>query len=155
MVRDDIKSIGIPLWNTDIKIVDMDDGSTIVPVGEVGELCFRGSQRMKGYLPTEEGYTGPGYDEEGYVYTGDAAYMDEDSRLFLVDRTKDMINVSGFKVYGTTVEDVVYRHPAVAMCAAFAAPDEKDPSNERVKLVVQLKEGYQPGDGIKEEIIEL
>jgi long-chain acyl-CoA synthetase len=155
MVRDDIKSIGIPLWNTDIKMVDMDDGSTIVPVGKVGELCFRGAQRMKGYLRTEEGYTGPGYDEEGYVHTGDAAYMDEDGRLFLVDRTKDMINVSGFKVYGTTVEDVVYEHPSVAMCAAFAAVDEEDPTNERVKLVVQLKEEYEPEDRIREEILGL
>ena len=155
MVRDDIKSIGIPTWNTDIKIVDMDDGSTIVPVGKVGELCFRGTQRMKGYLPVEEGYTGPGYDEEGYVHTGDAAYMDEDGRLFLVDRTKDMINVSGFKVYGTTVGDVAYEHSCVAMCAAFSAPDENEPTNERVKLVVQLKEGYEPEDSIKEEILGL
>ena len=110
---------------------------------------------MKGYLPAEEGYIGPGYDEEGYVHTGDAAYMDEDGRLFLVDRTKDMINVSGFKVYGTTVEDVVYEHSCVAICAAFAASDEIDPANERVKLVVQLKEGYEPEDSLKEEILGL
>ena len=150
-----IRSIGIPLWNTDVKIVDADDGRTPVPVGEVGELCFRGAQRMKGYLETEEGYAGPGYDEEGFVHTGDLAYMDEDGLLFLVDRVKDMINVSGFKVYGTTVENVVYRHPAVALCAAFAVPDEGDPLNERVKVVVQLREGFEPGRALEEEIIGL
>jgi acyl-CoA synthetase (AMP-forming)/AMP-acid ligase II len=155
MIRDDIKSIGIPLWGTDIKIVDMDDKKTIMPVGKVGELCFNGTQRMKGYLPTEEGYTGPGYDEDGFVHTGDAAYMNEDGLIYLVDRTKDMINVSGFKVYGTTVEDVVYEHPRVAMCAAFAAPDEDDLTNERVKLVVQLKKGYEQEDSIREEILGL
>jgi len=155
MIREDIKSIGVPLWNTDVKIVDMDDGRTILPVGMVGELCFGGPQRMKGYLEAEEGYTGPGYDGEGYVHTGDAAYMDHDGLLYLVDRTKDMINVSGFKVYGTTVEDIVYRHPAVAMCAAFAAPDKEDLSNERVKLVVQLKEGYEPEERIREDIFGL
>jgi len=155
MIRDDIRSIGIPLWGTDIKMVDMEDKETVVPVGEVGELCFNGTQRMKGYLPTEEGYTGPGYDEDGFVHTGDAAYMTEDGLIFLVDRTKDMINVSGFKVYGTTVEDVVYEHPSVAMCAAFAVADEKDPTNERVKLAVQLKKGTEPDDRIEAEIIAL
>lgn len=154
-IKEDIKSIGIPSFNTDVKLVDMDDKTTIVPVGEVGEICFKGPQRMLGYLKTEEGYTGPGYDDEGYVHTGDAAYMDEDGLLYLVDRTRDMINVSGFKVYGTTVEDVVYQHPAIAMCAAFSVPDRDDPTNERVKLAVQLKKGYEPSKAIEDEILKL
>ncbi len=155
MIRQDIKSIGIPSWNTDIKLVDMEDRTTIMPVGEVGELCFKGPQRMKGYLPTEEGYDGPGYDSDGFVHTGDAAYMDEDGLLYLVDRTKDMINVSGFKVYGTTVEDAVYEHPAIAMCAAYAVPDKKDETNERVKLAIQLKSGFESSEQIEKEILAL
>jgi len=154
-MKEGIRSIGIPVWNTDVKIVDFEDKKTIVPVGEVGEICFKGPQRMKGYLQTEEGYTGPGYDEEGYVHTGDAGYMNEDGMLFITDRTKDMINVSGFKVYGTTVEDVVHQHPGVAMCAVIAVPDEKDPNNERVKLIVQLNREVEPSQKIEEEILKL
>ena len=153
--KEDLKPVGIPVWNTDIKIVDFEDQKKIVPVGEAGELCFKGIQRMKGYLPTEDGYSGSGIDDEGFVHTGDGVVMDEDGILTMVDRTKDMINVSGFKVYGRTVEDVVYAHPAVSECAAIAVPDEKDPMNERVKLVVQLKEGVEPGKKIEDEIMQM
>lgn len=153
--REALKSVGIPLWNVDIKVVDLKDQKTVLPVGETGEICFNGPNRMVGYLPTDEYYTGPGFDEDGFVHTGDVGYMDKDGALHLVDRSKDMINVSGFKVYAPVVEDLVYKHPAVSNVAAIAVPDEEEPMNERVKLVVQLKKGVEPSEKVENEIVKI
>jgi long-chain acyl-CoA synthetase len=129
------KSIGVPLPDTDCKIQDPATGNE-VPIGEKGEIVVRGPQIMKGYWP----HAGSGLTDDGWLHTGDIGFMDEDGYFFLSDRIKDMVNVSGMKVYTTTVDEVLYRHPAVFMAAAFGVPDPKNPAGERVMAVIQLKE---------------
>ena len=131
------KSIGVPLPDTDCKLVDRNSGEE-VPFGEAGEIAVRGPQIMKGYWPD----AGSGLSEDGWLFTGDIGYMDEDGYFFLSDRIKDMVNVSGMKVYTTSVDEVLYKHPGVLMAAAIGVPDPKNPGSERVMAVIQLKEGY-------------
>ena len=127
--------IGIPTPDTECKLVDPESGEE-VPFGEPGEVVLRGPQVMKGYWPE----AGSGLTETGWLHTGDIAVMDEDGYLQLVDRIKDMVNISGMKVYTTHVDEVLFAHPAVLMAAAFGVPDPKVPGSERVMAVIQLKE---------------
>ena len=131
-----IGSIGIPICNTDIKIVDIDTKSEL-PQGQIGELCIKGPQVMKGYWnkPEETAKV----IKDGWFYTGDIGYMDKDGFFFIVDRLKDMIIVSGYKVFPRDVEEVLYKHPAVQQAAVIGVPDPR--TTERVKAYVQLKEG--------------
>jgi long-chain acyl-CoA synthetase len=136
-------SIGLPLPNTDIRLVDPDT-QTPVAQGEPGEICIKGPQVMQGYykLPKE---TLQVMDAEGYLHTGDVAVQDADGYLTIVDRTKDMINVSGFKVFSKKIEDILTDHPAIAQVAAIGFPDPKKPGSELVKAYVTLDEdaGFQ------------
>jgi long-chain acyl-CoA synthetase len=127
--------MGLPVPDTECKLVDPDTGRE-VPFGESGEVVVRGPQIMKGYWPE----TGSGLTEEGWLHTGDIAHMDEDGYFHISDRVKDMVNVSGNKVYTTTVDEILYRHPAVHMAAAIGVPDAGNPGSERVMAVIQLKE---------------
>ncbi|MBK8971501.1 MAG: AMP-binding protein [Hahellaceae bacterium] len=126
-----IGTIGLPIPNTEIKIVD-DNGLTL-GVGEMGELLVRGPQCMKGYWqrPDETAKT---VTPDGYIKTGDIVLVQPDGYLRIVDRKKDMIIVSGFNVYPNEVEDVVTGHPDVVECAAIGVPDIK--SGEAVKVFV-------------------
>ena len=81
--------------------------------------------------------------KDGWLHTGDIAVMDSDGYLQIVDRIKDMVNVSGMKVYTTVVDEALFAHPAVLMAAAFGVPDPEIPGSERVMAVVQLKEDYR------------
>jgi long-chain acyl-CoA synthetase len=110
-----------------------------VPFGEPGEVVVRGPQIMKGYWPQP----GSGLTKEGWLHTGDIAYMDEDGYFHMSDRVKDMVNVSGMKVYTTTVDEVLYRHPGVEMAAAIGVPDPENPGSERVMAFVQLRADYR------------
>jgi long-chain acyl-CoA synthetase len=130
--------MGIPSPDTECKLVDSDSGQE-VPFGEPGEVVVRGPQIMKGYWPEP----GSGLTDDGWLHTGDIAVMDEDGYFHLSDRVKDMVNVSGMKVYTTTVDEVLYKHPAVHMAAAIGVPDPKTPGSERVMAVIQLKDGFQ------------
>jgi long-chain acyl-CoA synthetase len=130
--------IGIPSPDTECMLVHPDTGEE-VPFGETGEIVVRGPQIMKGYWPEP----GSGLTEDGWLYTGDIGLMDEDGYFQLVDRSKDMVNVSGLKVYTTHVDDVLYKHPAVLAAAAFGVPDPKVPGSERVMVAIQLKEEYK------------
>lgn len=130
--------IGIPTPDTECRLVDPETGEE-VPLGEPGEIVLRGPQVMKGYWPD----TGSGLTETGWLHTGDIAVMDEDGYLQLVDRIKDMVNISGMKVYTTHVDEVLFAHPAVMMAAAFGVPDPKIPGSERVMAVVQLKDEHK------------
>ena len=132
------KGMGVPSPDTECKLVDPGTGEE-VPMGEPGEVTLRGPQIMKGYWPE----SGSGLTSEGWLRTGDIAYMDEDGYFHLSDRVKDMVNVSGMKVYTTTVDEVIFKHPAVCMAAAFGVPDPDLPGSERVMAVIQLKEGLQ------------
>jgi len=131
------RSVGIPVPDTDVKLVDPDTGEE-VPFGEAGEIIVRGPQLMKGYWPTP----GKGLTEDGWIATGDIAKMDEDGYFNIVDRIKDMINVSGMKVYSRVFEDILYEHPAVNEAAIIGIPDPERPGSERVKAFILLSPEY-------------
>ncbi len=130
--------IGVPLPDMDCRLVDPDSGED-VPIGKPGELVIRGPQIMLGYWPEP----GSGLTSDGWLHTGDIAVMDETGYFQIVDRLKDMVNVSGLKVYTTEVDEVLFKHPAIAVAAAFGIPDIEIPGSERVMAVVALKEGFQ------------
>jgi len=130
--------IGVPVPDMDCRLMDPDSGED-VPFGKPGELVIRGPQMMVGYWPKP----GSGLTGEGWLHTGDVAVMDETGYFQIVDRIKDMVNVSGMKVYTTEVDEVLFKHPAIAVAAAFGIPDVEIPGSERVMAVVVLKEGYR------------
>ncbi len=133
------KSPGIPVPDTEIKMVDADSGKTLsleeIRAGKPGELYMRGPQRMLGYWPAP----GTGLDPEGYVKTGDVVTVDKNGYFAIVDRTKDMIVVSGYKVYSRELEDMLYGHPGVEMAAVVGVPDPEREGSERVAVYVQPK----------------
>jgi long-chain acyl-CoA synthetase len=112
-------SVGTAIANVELRIVDPLD--TEVEHGTWGEICIKGPNVMLGYWnrpeETAEALRG------GWFHSGDVGYMDDDGFVFIVDRTKDMINAAGFKVWPREVEEVLYQHPAVAECAVYAVPD--------------------------------
>jgi long-chain acyl-CoA synthetase len=130
--------IGVPCPDTDCRLVDPETRQD-VPQGEPGELMVRGPQVMKGYWPDP----GSGLTPDGWLATGDIAVMDEEGHFQIVDRIKDMVNVSGMKVYTTQVDEVLFRHPSVLMAAAFGIPDPDVPGSERLMAVIQLKDRAQ------------
>jgi long-chain acyl-CoA synthetase len=139
-------TIGIPLPSTQAKIIS-DDGQEL-PIGEIGELCIKGPQVMKGYWQRQEA-TDEILDAEGWLRTGDIGLIQEDGYLRIVDRKKDMILVSGFNVYPNELEDVLATLPGVLQCAAIGVPDEK--SGEAIKVFVVVK----PGESLtKEQVVE-
>ena len=146
-MKQEKRGMGIPVPDTDVKLVDPETGKE-VPFGEVGEIVLRGPQVMKGFWPEP----GSGLTEGGWLHTGDLAYMDEDGYFFIQDRTKDMINVSGLKVYSTSVDEVLFKHPGVLMAVAVGVPDPNIPGSERVMAVVRLRDEYK-GKVTAEDII--
>jgi long-chain acyl-CoA synthetase len=130
-------TIGLPIPDTDCRIVSLEDPDSEVPVGERGELCIKGPQVMLGY------YNKPEATAEmirgGWLHTGDIAIMDDEGFFQIVDRMKDMIIVSGFNVYPTEVEAVIYRHPKVLKACVVGLPDDR--TGERVKAFVVAKDG--------------
>ena len=132
-----VGSIGVPAPNTDSKIMDLETGEKELQPGEIGELVVKGDQVMTGYWQRPEETST--VLKEGWLYTGDIAYRDEDGFFYIVDRKKDMIITGGLNVYPRDVEEVLYTHPAVreAVCAGI-----KDPYwGEMVKAYIVLKEG--------------
>jgi len=123
--------IGVPIPSTEAAILD-DDGAPLPP-GEVGEICLRGPQVMKGYWnrPDE---TARVFTADGWLRTGDIGVMDEHGSIRITDRKKDMIIVSGFKVFPNEIEDVITMHPGVLEAGAIGIPDER--TGEAVKVVV-------------------
>jgi long-chain acyl-CoA synthetase len=113
-------SIGLPVTGTECKIVDLKTGDRVLPIGEAGELCLRGPQVMKGYWNRPQETAAAMRD--GWLHTGDIARMDEDGYFYIVQRKKDMIIVSGFNVYPTEVEDVLFTHSAVKEVAVIGVP---------------------------------
>jgi len=128
-------SIGLPIPSTDVAIWSEDNQP--LAIGEVGELMVRGPQVMKGYWQRPD-ETAKVLGPDGWLHTGDIARMDDNGYVYIVDRKKDMILVSGFNVYPNEVEDVVMQHPGVAEVAAVGVPDEH--SGEVVKLFVVRKD---------------
>ncbi len=137
-------SIGLPVPSTDVCIKG-DDGK-LLPMGEIGELCVKGPQVMRGYWQRPED-TAQSIDADGWLHTGDVARMDEKGYFYIVDRKKDMILVSGFNVYPNEIEDVIAMMPGVLEVAAIGVPDEK--SGEAVKVFVVRKDPALSVDQIK------
>lgn len=132
-------SIGIGVPSTDYKIVDLGEGTKELPAGETGEIVIKGPQVMKGYwnMPEETALAL----RDGWLYTGDIAYMDEDGFAFIIDRKKDLIIASGYNIYPRDVEEIIYEHPAIQEAVVVGIPDMY--RGETVKAVVVLKEGKQ------------
>ncbi len=136
-----IGSIGFPLPGTDVKIVDLADGTKELTQGEDGELAIYGPQVMKGYWkrPDANKEVFRQIDGKRYFLTGDIGNIDKDGYITITDRKKDMIIVGGFNVYPREVEDILYTHPDVELAAVVGIPDEK--SGEKVKAFIKFKEG--------------
>ncbi len=129
-------SIGLPLPNTQIRIVDTKKGMVEVPLGERGEIIVKGPQVVEKYLDeVAKNIT----IKNGWLYTGDIGKFDKDGYLYLLDRKKDMIIVSGYSVYSSEVEDIIRTNPAVSECAIIGAPD--DETGEAVMAFILLKQG--------------
>ncbi len=130
-------SIGQPAPGTDISIRALEDPKKGVALGEKGEICIKGPQVMQGY------WKRPEVNEEtfvdGFFRTGDVGYMDDDGFIFIVDRIKDMINCSGFKVYPRRIEEAIHTHPAVAEVTVIGIPDAY--RGEAPKAFIVLKDG--------------
>jgi long-chain acyl-CoA synthetase len=130
-------SVGTAVESFQVKIFDEHDRE--VPRGQWGEIVIRGPGVMKGYWgkpeDTERALRG------GWLHSGDIGRMDEDGYIFIVDRVKDMINVSGFKVWPAEVEHLLYRHPAVKEAAVYGAPDAL--KGEQVRAAIVVKEGHR------------
>ncbi|MFA5002607.1 MAG: class I adenylate-forming enzyme family protein [Methanolinea sp.] len=130
------QSVGIPVGYSEVCIVDSSDPGRVLFPGETGEIALRGPSVAQGYwnMPKESGETFlPG----GWFLTGDMGYMDNEGALFITDRKKDMIIMSGWKVYPTEVENILLQHPAVADAAIFGIPDERKGEIPVAALVVK------------------
>ncbi len=153
-----IGSIGIPIQSTVIKLMDTSTGEEEVPIGEAGEIVVCAPQLFKGYHnnPKETANALREFEGKKWLYTGDVARMDEDGYFTIVDRTKDMINVSGYKVFSREVEEVLTEHPAVDCCAIVGIVNPDRPGSEFVKAIIQLSQNYKDKDHeeLEETIIE-
>jgi long-chain acyl-CoA synthetase len=134
-------SCGMPMPRVNLKMLDLDDPTKYVPRGERGELCISGPNVMKGYWNNDEA-TAAVTTFDGFMRTGDVAYMDEDGFVFIVDRTKDMLLCGGFNVYPRTIEEAIYEHPAVEEVSVIGIPDEY--RGQSPKAFIKLKGKAQP-----------
>ncbi|MBW2365000.1 MAG: AMP-binding protein, partial [Deltaproteobacteria bacterium] len=136
-------SVGVPIPDTDLKIVDIDTGKKEMNVGEEGEVIFKGPQMCLGYYnkPDETANS----IRDGWFYTGDIGKLDEDGYLYIVDRKKDMIIAGGFNIYPRDIDEVLFEHPKVLEACAIGVPDEY--RGETVKAYIVPK----PGETLTEE----
>lgn len=130
-------STGVPLPDVELRIVDVDTGETDLAANEVGEVVIRAPQIMQGYWnrPEETAQML----RNGWIFTGDIGYLDEDGYLFLIDRKKDLIKPSGFQVWPREIEEIIATHPSVAEVCVGGIPDETQ--GEAVKAWVVLRPG--------------
>lgn len=140
-------SIGLPIPDTEMKIVDIETGDTELPIGECGELCVRGPQVMEGYLNMPE-ETAQSL-RDGWLYTGDIAKVDEEGYTYIVDRKKDMVIAGGYNIFPRDIEEVLYTHPKIKEAAVAGISDPY--RGETLKAYVVLKEGETLTE---EEVIE-
>jgi len=132
-----VGSIGLPVPDTEMKIVDLDKGTKEMPVGEPGEVLIKGPQVTHGYYKKPEETKAA--IKDGWLYTGDIGIMDEEGYFFIVDRKKDMIIAGGYNIYPRDIDEVLFEHPKVAEACAIGVPDTY--RGETVKAFVVLKAG--------------
>ncbi|MHA1730019.1 MAG: AMP-binding protein [Promethearchaeota archaeon] len=146
-------SIGLPLLNTEIKLINTDTGED-AKIGEPGEIVVKGPQVMKGYWNKPE-ETKNAIDENNFMHTGDVGVFSEDGYLKIVDRTKDMIIVGGYKVFSSKLEDVMSMHPAIDLIASVGVPNPDRPGSEIVMTYITPPLDYiiEDEDSLKKEII--
>jgi long-chain acyl-CoA synthetase len=130
-------SVGLPISDVQVRIVDADTGQRDLPPNEIGEIALTAPQLMLGYWGRQDATAE--ILRDGWLYTGDLGYMDDDGYLFIVDRKKDVIKPAGFQVWPREVEEVIAKHPAVAEVAVAGVRDEYQ--GEAVKAFVVLREG--------------
>jgi long-chain acyl-CoA synthetase len=130
-------SMGLPIADTEARIMDLETGTREMPVGEIGEIAIRGPQVMKGYWnkPEETALVL----RDGWLYTGDVAKKDEDGYFYIVDRKKDMIIAGGYNIYPREVEEVLFECPKIKEAAVIGVPDSY--RGETVKAFVVVKDG--------------
>ena len=142
-----VGSVGVPVPDTDCRIVDLETGTKDLDVGEPGEIIIAGPQVTKGYYKKPE-ETADSF-RDGWFYTGDIGYMDDEGYLFIVDRKKDMIIAGGYNIYPRDIDEVLFEHPKVQEACAIGIPDAY--RGETVKAFVALK----PGETLTEkEVID-
>jgi long-chain acyl-CoA synthetase len=146
-----IGSVGIPMVGTEVRLVDPSTGES-VPMGQPGEIVVKGPQVFKGYhnKPEENANSF----RNGWFHTGDIAEMDEDGYFFIVDRLKDMVSVSGFKVFTRVVDDILMEHPDIDMAATIGIPDPKRPGSEIVASAIKLKPGIDKSDAERQNLVK-
>jgi long-chain acyl-CoA synthetase len=133
-------TVGLPIQNVELKLVEPDTGKE-VPLGEPGEICVKGPLVMQGYYNKPE-ETKKAVDPDGYMHTGDIGIMDEKGYMRIVDRTKDMIIVGGYKVFSSKVEDTLTKHPAIGTIALIGEPNPDRPGSEIVNAYIQVDPDY-------------
>ena len=144
-----IGTVGLPFPDTEFRLIDIESGKD-VGIGETGEILIKGPQITRGY------YNKPGPTAktiiDGWLHTGDVGVFDDDGYLKIVDRTKDMLNVSGYKVYSVHVEDIMTKQEDIEIIAIIGVKNPDRPGSEIVKAVIQLKEGINATEEVKERI---
>jgi long-chain acyl-CoA synthetase len=144
-------SIGLPISDTEVKLIDPETKQP-AKLGEPGEIVIKGPQLMKGYY-NQPGETANAV-RDGWMYTGDVAKMDEEGYFYIVDRVKDMVIVSGFKVFTKELDDVLVKHPDIAMAASIGIPDPERPGSERVGIAIVLRPGIEKSEAEKAKITQ-
>ena len=146
-----IGTVGLPVPDTEIRLVDVETGAN-VDIGKPGEIICRGPQVTRGYYNKPDATSKTIID--GWLHTGDVGIMDEEGYIRIVDRTKDMLIVSGYKVYSVHVEDIMTKHPDIELMAIIGIVDPDRPGSEIVKAIIQLKEGVKLDENVKSNIKE-
>ncbi len=146
-------TIGVPFPDTEIRIIDPESGEFLsyddLLRGKSGEMCLNGPQRMLGYWPEP----GSGIDSDGFIHTGDIARMDSGGYFYIADRIKDMINVSGYKVYSKEIDDILSGHPMVEFAATVGIPDPAREGSEIVFVYVKPRIQFR-GEKVTGEIMD-
>jgi len=132
-------SVGPPICNTDLRIVDLETGKKDMPLGEEGEVIFKGPQMLQGYynMPEETDNS----IRDGWFYTGDIGKLDEDGYLYIVDRKKDMIIAGGYNIYPRDIDEILFEHPKVVEACTVGVPDQY--RGETVKAFIVVKPGEE------------
>lgn len=135
-------TVGLPVFDTEVRIVDLEEGKRDLAPGETGEICIRGPQVMKGYLNRPEATAE--VIRDGWLHTGDIGTIDPDGYVSVLDRLKDMLIYKGYNVYPRELEELLFQHPAVANCTVIGKPDPV--AGEIPKAFVELKKGSQASE---------